>query len=261
MEMRRADAAVRRRRIKAETAAAERLTADRQSQVEEHRLAFFAKLRPFRALQQVYTPGATRMLAADAEGRNADAPAPAAEHVRLWLPSELPAHERANGCQGNVAEMEAQLRESQCRDALSNIRLKLHSKQHLIAFRNENLGGQVKQTRSRTLVNHLGMRVDIHARKYTDTHQALIILKGPDYSPQLKKLEKADLRLEAEAGVNETAAETSDRNAAKTLRKIGGRPSWEAVKTKTPTLSWIWTAGGALDDTEQDLHECKCILH
>lgn len=249
-----------RRRIKAETAArGQAPTADRQSKVEEHRVAFFAKLRPFRALQEVYTPGAVRMLVADAEACAEDALAPNAEHVQLYLPSALPATERANGCRGNLPEMEAKLRESQCRDALSAIRVALHSKQHLISFRNANVTGQARLTRSRSIIDVIGLRVEGLVRKYTDARKALDVLKGEDYAPHLRKLEKRDLRLEGEGEVGESAAAKSDRVAAKKLRNIGGRPARDGGSEKSTTLSWIWTAGGALDDREQDLHECECF--
>ncbi|KAJ6489350.1 hypothetical protein C8R47DRAFT_1071693 [Mycena vitilis] len=243
------------RRIRAETAAPGQMTADRQSKIEEQRMAFFAKLRPFRALQEVYTPGAVRMLAAESAQRLDDTPAPAAERVSLWLPSQLPERERKDGCQGNLPAMEAQLRESQCRDALVGIRLKLHAKGHLIAFRNANVMGQVRVTRSRSLIDHLGVRVDTLARKYTEARAALQVLKGTDYAPQLRKLDKADLRIEGEGEANESQAATSDRNASKKLRNIGGRPAREAPSGTTPVLSWIWSAPGALDDKEKDLHE------
>lgn len=246
-----------RRRIRAENSAPGQMTADRKSKIEEHRVAFFAKLRPFRALQQVYTPGAVRMLAAESAARDETATAPAAEEVCLWLPSQLPEHERKNGCERSLPIMEAKLQESQCRDALVGIRLKLHAKGHLIAFRNENVTGQVRVTRSRSLIDHLGVRVDALARKYTDALAAMHVLRGADYAPQLRKLEKADLRLEGEGDPNETEAAKSDRSAAKKLRKIGGRPARDAPTGATPVLAWIWSAPGALDDGEKHLHECE----
>ncbi|KAJ7770735.1 hypothetical protein B0H16DRAFT_1306944 [Mycena metata] len=244
--------------VSAGIAAKTQLTADRQSKVEEHRIAFFAKLRPFRGLQEVYTPGAIRMLAKDAEARAAAAtdttvPAPAAENIHLWLPSELPAGERTDGCKGNLVEMEARLRESQCTDSLSAIRLALHSKRHLINFRHGNIGGQMRMTRSHSLVDQLGIRVDALANKYRQAREALLVLRGQGYAPHLRKLEKADLRLEGEEGENDTEADRSDRSAARKLRGIGGRPVREVGKSTV--LSWIWTAKGALDSEEEELHE------
>ncbi|KAJ7021338.1 hypothetical protein C8F04DRAFT_1195583 [Mycena alexandri] len=241
------------RRIKSGIAATTHLTTDCAIKVEEHRLAFFAKLRPFRTLQEVYMPGAAHMLARDAEAHADDAPAPAAERVRLWLPSGLLDGERASGCQRNLPEMEARLRESQCTDVLSAIRLALHSKRHLLTFRHDNIGGQIRQTRSHSIVDQLSIRIDALAAKYTEARAALSALKAEEYAPHLKKLVKADLRLEAEGKENDTEADRSDRAGARKLGKIGGRPLREVGKSSV--LSWIWTARGVLDDNEEELHE------
>ncbi|KAJ7022137.1 hypothetical protein C8F04DRAFT_971879, partial [Mycena alexandri] len=171
----------------------------------------------------------------------------------LWLPSELPQEERASGCKGNLVEMEARLRESQSTDSLSAIRLALHSKRHLISFCHGNIGGQVRMTRSHSIVDQLGIRVDALAAKYNDARRALLVLRGEGYAPHLRKLEKEDLRLEGEGGEHDTEADRSDRAAAKKLGSIGGRPLREVGKTSV--LSWIWTARGALDSEEEDLHE------
>jgi hypothetical protein len=174
----------------------------------------------------------------------------------------LPQHERENGCQGRLPEMEAQLRESQCRDALSAIRISLHSKQHLITFRNANITGQIRVTRARTLTDHIGVRIDALAQKYNNARDAVLALKGDDHGRHLRKLEKNDLRLVGEGEAGESAAARSDRTASKKMRKIGGRPArdatTEATSDKPPVWSWIWSAYGALDDREEELHECEC---
>ncbi|KAJ6456322.1 hypothetical protein C8R47DRAFT_1227861 [Mycena vitilis] len=154
--------------------------------------------------------------------------------------------------------MEAQLRESQCGDALSSIRLKLHSKSYLISFRHENIMGQIRVMRARSLVDHIGIRVDALARKYRDARTALLALRGAGYAPHLRPLEDHHLRLEGDVAENETAADKSDRTASEKLRGIGGRPSRDALSESNRPLSWIWTAPGALDDREQELHK---LLH
>jgi hypothetical protein len=50
--------------------------------------------------------------------RNPDALPVKPENMRLFLPSELTVAERAAGCQEDLTEMEARLREAQCNDAL-----------------------------------------------------------------------------------------------------------------------------------------------
>ncbi|KAJ7429220.1 hypothetical protein B0H11DRAFT_2167516 [Mycena galericulata] len=219
---------LRRRRIRAELIAGT-ITTDREGKVNEHRIAFLAKLRKLRDLQHVYTPGSIR----------ADMPPPKAEDIHLYLPSQLPEAERLNGCQRGVPEMEARLREAQCSDALVQIR-------HLITFRNENLTGQVQTTRSQTLIAQ---------RKYNDARDALLTLKGPDYAPHFKKINNSDLTLDGEEREND--ADARDRLAK--IAAGGGRTARNAP-AKNKVLSWIWTARGALDDSEKELHECKFRL-
>ncbi|KAJ7094831.1 hypothetical protein C8R44DRAFT_749409 [Mycena epipterygia] len=134
------------RQIKAELAGVH-LTADRQSKVQEHRMAFMAKLRNFRDLQSVYTPGALRVMAAEEAGRDSELPPPTPENIKLWLPSALPEAERTGpGCQHNIK----------------------------------------KSTRSRSMIDQLGDRVEVAARKYRDARAALTALKGADYVPHLQ---------------------------------------------------------------------------
>ncbi|KAJ7694498.1 hypothetical protein B0H16DRAFT_1485647 [Mycena metata] len=248
------------RRIKAQLAL-HTLTADHESKIHEYRIAFMAKLRKFRDLQVVYTPGAVRALAAEEARRDPELPAPHPEHIRLSLPSELTAAERNGaGCQRNVAAMEATLREGQCTNALVVIRNLLHCKRYLITFRNENLGSQKKTTRSQTIMGQLTERVDVDARKYRDARAALTRLKGAAYAPELRELKAADLTLEDEEARDPGQAARSDREAVKRLTKIGGRthaqPLRNDASAQTPAgVSWIWISPGALDDSEEGLHE------
>ncbi|KAJ7080717.1 hypothetical protein C8R43DRAFT_909900 [Mycena crocata] len=248
------------RRIKAELASGTP-TADRQSKLQEHRLAFLTKLRSFRELQAVYTPGALRCIAAEEMRRDTDAPPPNPEFIRLWLPSEMPQAElTGGGCQHNIIQMEAIMREGQCNNALSSIRMRLHSKRFLINFRDENITGQAKSTRSRTIISQLGTRIDLLARKYRQGHLALRKLKGPDHAPHLKELKATDLILEGEEARDPGKAAKSDRAAIKKLARIGmGKTSAplrnDASSKKAPGIAWIWMAQGALDDAEEHLHE------
>ncbi|KAJ7430891.1 hypothetical protein B0H11DRAFT_2262792 [Mycena galericulata] len=238
------------RRIRAEVTGSG-MTADRESKVNEHRVAFMAKLRRFRDLQRVYTPGAIRALLAEEARRDPDAAPPKAEHVHLYLPSALSAEERLNGCQRGLPDMEARLREAQCSDALIDIRAALHAKSHLISFKNENVTGQIQSTRSQTLISQVGARVAAYHRKYSDARHALIVLKGAAHAPHFRKMRTSDLTLDAEE-------KESDAKSREKLAKIGtgkqGRAARNGASAKR-LLSWIWTARGALDAEEEDLHE------
>ncbi|KAJ7023335.1 hypothetical protein C8F04DRAFT_1271539 [Mycena alexandri] len=248
------------RRIKAQLAVPN-ITADRESKIHEFRIAFMAKLRKFRELQVVYTPAAVRTLKAEEAKREVDLPTPSPEHIRLWLPSELPEDERSgSGCQRNVVGMEAKLRQGQCSNALVGIRNLLHCKRHIITFRNDNLGGQKKTTRAHTIVAQLGERVNVEACKYRDARAALTHLKGRDHAPELKELKKGDLTLEGEEERDPGEAARSDREAVKRMGRITGGTHGQPLRSdasakKAPGVSWIWMAPGALDGEEEGLHE------
>ncbi|KAJ7917013.1 hypothetical protein B0H13DRAFT_2231523 [Mycena leptocephala] len=230
------------RRIKAELAGAT-LTVDREGKINEHRLTFLSKLRQFRDLQRIYTPGAIRAVLAKEAKRNEDTAAPKAEDVHLYLPSALPAAERVNGCQPGLPDMEARLREAQCSDALVKLRSLLHSKGHLIAFRNENMTGQRKATRSQNLIARIDTQISQHHKKYNAA-------RGEDFAPRFKKMETAHLTLDAEE-------KESDSTSREKLAKMGsgkGRPSRNAP-SKHKVLSWIWTAAGVSENMDSDIHE------
>ncbi|KAJ6448514.1 hypothetical protein C8R47DRAFT_933397, partial [Mycena vitilis] len=238
------------RRLKADTVGVV-LTADGDSKVHEHRLSFLSKLRKFRDLQRVYTPGAIRVLAVEEAARDEDAVPPKAEYVKLYLPSTLPAAERLNGCQRGLPEMEACLREAQCSDSLVKLRSLLYSKGHLITFRNENVTGQIDSTRSQTLIGRVGGRVTRYQQKYVQARESLLILKGNDYAPHLKPLLAEHLTLDGEE-------RESDSAARRKLARLGGGKHGRDPRnapSKDKVLSWIWSARGALDEQEKDLHE------
>ncbi|KAJ7429083.1 hypothetical protein B0H11DRAFT_1769987, partial [Mycena galericulata] len=243
------------RRIKSEIAGHALVTADQESKIQERRLAFFSKYRKFQRLQEIYTPGAARACEAAEAARDPDAPPVPAEKIKLFMPSELSAEEREHGCQRGIAAMEARLREAQCSDALIALRSHLHSKRHLISFRNKNVTGQVKATKSRTLIGSVGDKATAAANKYRQGRAALLKLSGPDHAPHFRELKDSDLTLDGEEVTSDTAARKklsmlSAGKGARTPRHIAG--------TSKRILSWIWTAPGALEDDEKELHACTC---
>ncbi|KAJ7229596.1 hypothetical protein C8J57DRAFT_1251782 [Mycena rebaudengoi] len=176
-------------RILSEIAGRALITADRASKIQERCLTFFAKLRKFRALQLIYMPGCRT---------NTDAPLVNAENVKLWLPSDLPEADRERGCLHGIADMEARLREAQASDALKILRSRLHTKRHMIGFRDSNITGQVKATKARTLIDQVGEWVTDIADKYRCARKALTSLKGSNFAPQFKTLKAEHLTLAGE---------------------------------------------------------------
>jgi hypothetical protein len=105
------------------------------------------KLATFRKLQAIYMPGAAAAIEVDEAARDADTPAARAEHIKLYMPSDLPAAARDAACVKNLPTMEAKMREAQCGAALMVVQGQLHVKCHLIMFRNENVTGRSRARR------------------------------------------------------------------------------------------------------------------
>ncbi|KAJ7116241.1 hypothetical protein C8R43DRAFT_1137919 [Mycena crocata] len=240
------------RRISAESAGLALVTANRESRIHDMRLSFFAKLRTFRNLQEIYMPGAIRAVKREDERRDTDAEPPKAEAVKLWMPSEFEEEEeRGEACQSGLGDMEAKLREAQCSDALLAIRSRLHTKRHLIGFRDQFITGQNDTTKARKLIDVVGDRVNTSEKKYTRARGALSVLKGKDHAPHFKVLKREDLTLDGELGDKEVAARK--KLALAGVGKRNRLPRHLEGSTRK-TLSWIWTAVNATFGPEDEPH-------
>ncbi|KAJ7038551.1 hypothetical protein C8F04DRAFT_1255829 [Mycena alexandri] len=244
------------RRILAEMAGLALTTADREGKLQERRLALIGKLRKLRSLQKIYTPAAIAAVEREEAARDPDAPPMPIEKIKLYLPSEIPERERIQGCQRGIVSMEAKLRLAQCGDALANIRSRLHRKRFLILFRDGNVTGQVRATKSRTLIDSVGDRVTAGAQKYTQARTALIKLQGVGSIPHFKELKPQDLTLDGQV-------EDHDAAAVKKLKMIqagkGKRTPRHIKGSSKQVMSWIWSAQGSMDSSEEDLHESMRI--
>ncbi|KAJ7145024.1 hypothetical protein C8R46DRAFT_1045720 [Mycena filopes] len=210
--------------IKAEISEMTLVTADRESKLQELRLALLSKLHQFRVLQDVYTLVALRLVEEVERKRVADAPAVKAENIRLFLPSALTEAERTTGCKEGLAEMEARLRKGQCTDSLTG----------------GNAGGQYDATRSGTLTAQITERVNATAEN----------LKGPNYRPDLKD---TDLTLDGDVVDSQSAMQ---KKLSTIAAGKDGRVPRHVAGTSKKVMSWIWAARGALDPGEPELHEC-----
>ncbi|KAJ7040223.1 hypothetical protein C8F04DRAFT_948763 [Mycena alexandri] len=238
------------RRIKREVKGRTLLASDLNERIAEMRLAFFSKLSKFRKLQAVYMPGAVREVEHEEDARDPDLPPPKAEDVVLYLPSGLRSAVREGGCRGGLPAMEGKLREGQCRDALVRLRSALHTKGHLLLWRDDSVVGQRAATRANTLINRVGERVNATAGKYRGARQALLSLKGAESCTAWRELKAADIQLDEERDV--------DTNARKKLGLIGSkyrRRGAGTISSRDKTFSWIWTEGGGPGEDEQALHD------
>ncbi len=122
------------------------LTLSVENNVHKRHLAFFKKLKGFQMLQRTYMPGVIALIEEEELHRDAEQVAPKAEEVRLWLPLHVPESERVFVYDNDLFDMEFQVREGQCTDALASLRTHLFAKQHLIRYRNNNVTGQYMST-------------------------------------------------------------------------------------------------------------------
>ncbi|KAJ7149496.1 hypothetical protein C8R43DRAFT_887995 [Mycena crocata] len=238
------------RRISAEVAGTALITADRDSRIYDWRRALL--VATFRDLQRTYMPGAAQAIASADEECDADAPPPTPEKIRLFMPSEMDDDGELRGCVVGLLEMESKLRMAQCTNALAKLRARLHAKRHLITFRNANVTGQNESGRARTLIGQVGERVEVCAKKYRHARQALIALNGEEEGVRFRELRAADVRLDGDDGESDNAAQ---KKLAMIGSGRGGRAPRDAPGTSKKVMSWIWTAPGALDDAEEQLHD------
>ncbi|KAJ7162526.1 hypothetical protein C8R43DRAFT_1086432 [Mycena crocata] len=196
----------------------------------------------------VYMAAAVRELEAEEDARDLELPAPQAEDIKLYLPSELKGPDRERGCRAGLAEMEAKLRQGQCDDAIDYVRNRLHAKRHLLLYRGPNVAGQKAGLRSNTLVERVGERVQVGAQKYRRAREALIALRGAEACGDYKVLSDDDIRLDEEQEI--------DAQARHRLGNIGSssrsaKRQGPALSSKEKRVSWLWTAGGGPGESDQ----------
>ena len=134
--------------------------------------------------------------------------------------------------------MEKELRLGQCQDALSSLRLHLHSKSRLLKDKFVNVRHQGPHTKSRELVNRVSARISASADKYRAARSALDAL-DPDpvasWRHKLLILQAKDIRGMSESKLpDHPDPERAKAIQARTLLSGGVFPQGGQ------TLSWIW---------------------
>jgi hypothetical protein len=202
-------------------------------------------------------PGAARAIARDEALRDPNTAAPRVEHVKVYMPHELPEGERGAGCVPGLTEMEAKMRGAQCTAALTVLRGRLHAKRHFITFRNDHLTGQKKTTKAGTLIAQLGERVNVSAGKYRKGYEGLVALKGKDFAPHFRELNHDDIRLDGDNGESDAAAR---KKLAMLSAGRGARAPRNAPGQSKRLMSWIWTVKEGSGDDEKDLHDGEYFI-
>ncbi|KAK6966338.1 CxC2 domain-containing protein [Favolaschia claudopus] len=235
-------------RIRRESKGRALLAGDLSERVTTLRRSFHVKLKQFRRLQDVYTPGAVEELRAAEERRDSELPPPQAEDIVLYMPSGL-TRENREVIKG-LGEKEARLREGQLHDTVKRLRSSLHAKRHLLNFREEHWVGQRGGTRAATLIAQLGERIEGVAVRYRRARRALVLLRGEDECGDWRPLEDADIRLDQEQEPDAAArlklSQVGSRNGKKERRAA-------AISSKQRKMSWIWTQGGGPGSDEEQL--------
>lgn len=161
-----------------------------------------------------------RLLPADSHDRPEDQP--------LFLPSTLTVPQ-FTGCTNasGLKDLEKRLREGQLRSSLDKLRVHLHIKTRLMAFKGRNVRHQGPTTRARKKINSNEAKIIAYAEKYRAARRAMVALVGPgDWESEWRVLDRRDVRCLKDDDP-ETALPTSE----------GHRQ-----------LSWIWRAAGQRDE-------------
>ena len=193
--------------------------------VIERRTTLRRQLVKFRNLQAVYQPElATVAISPDDD----------VVDISLHLPSSLPPETRAS----KLALMEKELRLGQCQDALSSLRLHLHSRSRILKDKYVNIRHQGPNTKSRELLDRVLDRISACADKYRAARSALEAL-DPDPAASWRHefliLQEKDVR-----GMSEPKpSDHPDRKRANAIlaRTLLGKGE---LPQGNHTLSWIW---------------------
>lgn len=201
----------------------------------ERRHALRRRLLKFRELQAVYMPAALPILTEDPRAR---LDVEHVEHVHIGLPSDIADAHRARVCAERLQDIEARLREAQCRDALQDLRNKLHTIAHLYKYKKVNVRHQGPNTRARADIGKQEERKDRAAATYRRAYGARLALGSGDWMSALKVLKDADIRHMAE----------EEPEPVGKKRKHKKRTQPDGVGEGHRTVSWIWQGGDSDGD-------------
>ena len=200
-------------------------TPQQATAVVEKRTLLHRRLINVREAQLVYMPCVSQLLARHVQterlqGRVTDA----VEEQPLFFPSEVDT-DLLDLCEPGVAEIEAQLREGQMRDALDQLRIQLHIKTRLLNYKHKNVRHQKANTRSNVKLHANEAKIVELAEKYRAAREAKIRLSGNgSWEREWRPLQKADVRC---------------------LQEVEHDPrTHEPMTEGRRKMSWIWMAAG-----------------
>ena len=202
----------------------------------EQRTAFRRQLVKFRELQRVYQPDL---------GLIPPSPDDDVLNISLFLPSSL-SHDARPKSPPKLAVMEKDIRLGQCHDALSALRVQLHSRSRLLKDKYINVRNQGPNTKSQELLRRVSSRVSAAADQYTIAYSALDALDSDPAAPwrtELHVLNASDIRGVSEPTLpNHPDPERARAILARTLLSGGAYPQGNHMP------SWIWRGAPTSDD-------------
>jgi hypothetical protein len=151
--------------------------------------------------------------------------------------------------------MEKDLRLGQCHDALSSLRLHLHSRSRLLKDKYLNVRHQGPNTKSRELLNRVSTRISTAAGQYTAAYSVLSALDTDptaQWRTELLVLRGEDVRGVLEPSLpNHPDPERASAILARTLLNGGVFPEGNH------TPSWIWRGAPTSTDAVDGYAQCS----
>lgn len=179
-----------------------------------------------------------------------------AEHIKLYVPSELTASDRVKSCLSSLPVIEERVREAATRDALQELRHHLCTQIYLNKWRVKNVSGQRTSTHVRSLQHHIDIKVHDAKSHYRRSRKMLLHLRGPGlWERALKELKDEDVRalnertlsereqLQREHRIRTGTQYDKDAHAGVILAGLLGEG-----KRK---LSWIWMSAVGEEDSPE----------
>ena len=175
------------------------------------------------------------------------------DSVSLSLPSSLSDDSRAN-CPPKLVVMERDFRLAQCHDALTSLRLQLHSRSRLLKDKYVNVRHQGPNTKSNDLLSRVSARVNSAADWYTTAYSALNTLDSDpkaEWRTELLVLHAKDIRGMSEPSLpDHPDPERARAILARTLLRGGALPEGNHMP------SWIWRGVPTSADAMDGYNEC-----
>lgn len=201
------------------------------AKILERRNTLQRKIDGWISIQQLYMP---QLLAYREHWVNMHSDIANAEQIPLFLPSTILSDVQ---CSKKAQEYEWRLRKAQAYDALESLRNHLCLRTHMYKFKDRFITGQRQNTRARSTISYVEVKIQADAARYRSAYSALTVLGpllGEESISDLKTLNHEDIR-----GMNQGVEGSSEG---------------------TRRLSWIWTTSGIGLDSDEGMQKGIFII-